>query len=243
MQEPLRAKAVCHLKYVDAITGAGGIPVIVPPYTDASMLDRVLEKLDGFCLIGGPDYDPSHYGGHQQPADEVMHSRRHQFDLALAEKLLQRKPLPLLGVCGGHQLINIALGGALVQDIRSEWKSPENQSTTLLHSDDERKGSTQEGAAYRHEVRISPATILERIVGASNVLTNSYHHQAVDPRRLGAGLKATAWAPDGVIEALESVEQDRFLLGIQWHPERQTDEPAHRAIFEALVSAARTAAK
>lgn len=239
MSDPLKARALCHLKYIDAVTLGGGIPLLIPPYTDRSMIEPVLEKCDGFCLIGGRDYLPSHYGGHEQPADDLMHARRHQFDLWLAEALLERTSKPVLGVCGGHQLISIARGGALVQDLRREWKPDEKKATTLEHSDSERKGSAQEGSAYRHEVRCAPGSRIEKIVGNKKVMTNSYHHQAVLPDRIGAGLMATAWAPDGVIEALEMAGSERWVLGVQWHPERQTDESAHRAIFEALAAEAR----
>jgi len=236
LEEPLRAKALCHLKYIDAVSGAGGIPIVIPPYTDRSMLYDALSRLDGFCLIGGPDYDPRKYGGRAQPPGEVMDGRRHTFDVALAEILLNEKTLPVLGVCGGHQLINIALGGALVQDIASDWKS--NDSAVLKHSADEREGTASAGNVFRHDVRLTPGSLIARIVGASNVTTNSWHHQAIQPERLGRGLIATGWAPDGVIEAIESSEKP-FVLGVQWHPERLTEEAQHDAIFKALVEAAR----
>jgi putative glutamine amidotransferase len=239
MDDPLKAKAVCHMAYIDAVAGAGGIPVIIPPYTDLSMLEAALEPLDGFCLIGGPDYLPEHYGGHDQPPDQLMHARRHHFDLRLAELLLKKKePAPVLGICGGHQLINICLGGGLVQDLRSEWSPPEKHASTLLHAGDERKGTPQEGNVYRHEVRLAPESKLASIIGAKKVLTNSFHHQALKPDRVADGLAVVAWAPDGVIEAIETRDPNRFLLGTQWHPERQQDEQPHKAIFEALVKAA-----
>lgn len=238
MDDPLKAKACCHLKYADAVAESGGVPVVVPAYTDKTMLDEILPKLDAFCLIGGPDYDPAHYGGHPQRPDEVMHARRHQFDIWLAEYWIERTQKPVLGVCGGHQLINIARGGALVQDIHSEWKPTEKQASTLLHSGDERKGTAQEGNVYRHEVKLLPESRIARIVGANKVLTNSYHHQAVKPDRVGKGLVVTGWAPDGVIEAIEGTDKSRFLLGVQWHPERQADEAPHKAIFSALIEAA-----
>jgi putative glutamine amidotransferase len=239
MEKPLSAKAVCHFKYIDAIAAAGGVPIVIPPYTDRSMLKEALAPLSGFCFIGGPDYDPAHYGGHSQPATEIVDGRRHTFDLWLAEMVLQQTQRPVLGICGGHQLINIALGGALVQDLKTEWKPVAAQASTLLHASDQRTGTPQEGEKYRHELKLAPGSLIAKIVGANRVLSNSYHHQAVPPARVGAGLIATAWAPDGVIEALELKEPNRFLLGVQWHPERQADEPAHRAIFEALVNAAK----
>jgi putative glutamine amidotransferase len=240
MEDDLRAKAICHLKYIDAVAGAGGTPILIPPYTDCSMLAEALSKLDGFCLIGGPDYDPAHYGGHAQPPAELMHARRHNFDLALAELLLDKTPLPVLGVCGGCQLLNIARGGALVQDLRTEWRPSGSRAGTLPHSGDERKGTSQEGNVFRHEVKLAPRSRIRRIIGATTVMANSFHHQGVQPQRLGRGLVATAWSTaDGVIEAIEPPEAGRFVLGVQWHPERQTNEPQHMAIFEALVKAAR----
>jgi len=237
MEAPLKAKAFCHVKYIDAVALAGGIPIIIPPFADRSMLAEALENLDGFCLIGGPDYLPSHYGGHGQPATDLMPERRHQFDLWLADALLDRTTKPVLGICGGLQLINIARGGALVQDIRSEWTALETQATTLQHSDDERKGSLHEGSSYRHTVKLAPGSLAAKVIGAKKLDTNSYHHQAIAPDRLGSGLKVTGWAPDGVIEVIEGEAEARFLLGVQWHPERQTDETEHLALFKALVGA------
>jgi putative glutamine amidotransferase len=237
-ESPLTAKAVCHLKYIDAVLGSGGIPIIIPPYTDASMLDAALALLDGFCLIGGPDYDPAYYGGHPQDPKELMAPRRHNFDIMLGERLLKKSSKPVLGVCGGHQLISIIHGGKLVQDVRAEWKPTDQQATTLLHATIYREEG-QKNETYQHEIKITPESRLAKIVGAKKIMTNSYHHQAVDPKHVGAGLRATAWAPDGIIEAIESTD-DRFLLGVQWHPERQVlDHPEHKAIFDALVTAAK----
>jgi len=237
MAEPLKAKAVCHVHYIDAVAGAGGVPVILPPYTDRTMLDEALAKLDGFCLIGGPDYDPAHYGGHAQPPDQVMHARRQSFDLWLAEALLERTRKPVLGICGGHQCLSIARGGALVQDLKTEWRPSGAAAPTLLHAGDERKGTSQEENAFRHEITLAPGSLIAGIVGRTSVMANSFHHQAVMPDRLGQGLVATGWAPDGVVEALE-LPGERFVLGVQWHPERLTHELEHRLIFGALVGAA-----
>lgn len=238
MGDQYKAKAVCHLKYVDAVAGAGGVPVIIPPLQNADAIRRALEGLDGFFLIGGPDYLPEHYGGHAQPASDLMHERRHKFDLMLAQILLEETSKPVLGVCGGHQLLNIATGGGLVQDLKTEWQADDKKASTQLHADGERAGSSQAGENYRHEVRVKPGSLVEKIVGARKLLTNSYHHQAVHPERIGKGFVASAWSDDGVIEAIER-EGERFVLGIEWHPERQFEEAQHRAIFEALVAAAK----
>ena len=240
MSDPLKAKAVCHLKYIDAVMGAGGVPIVIPPCADRAVIESSLSILDGFCLIGGADYLPEQYGGHAQPAEDLMHERRHHFDLLLAEILLKQSRQPVLGICGGHQLLCIASGGALVQDLRSEWAPPAKAASTLQHSDDERANTPQAGNVYRHEITLKPGSRIARIAGSNKMLTNSYHHQAANPDRLGAGFVATAWAPDGVVEALESEHGERFVLGVQWHPERLSDEREHRAIFESLVAAAKS---
>ncbi|HLX63807.1 MAG TPA: gamma-glutamyl-gamma-aminobutyrate hydrolase family protein [Planctomycetota bacterium] len=239
MTDPLKAKALCHLKYIDAIAASGGAPIIVPPCADRAILETALAALDGFCLIGGPDYLPSHYGQGPHAKAELMHSRRDTFDLMLAEMLLERTRKPVLGICGGHQLLNIAAGGALIQDLRSEWKSHAKGAHTLPHSDGERKGSGK-GNSFRHPVKLKPHSLIAHIVGKPRVSTNSFHHQAVHPERLGDGFVPTAWSADGVIEAIEQANGKRFVLGVQWHPERQTDAREHRAIFERLVAAAKS---
>ena len=238
MTDPLKAKALCHLKYIDAVVLGGGVPVLIPPYTDRSMLDDALATLDGFCLIGGPDYDPAHYGGHPQPPEQVMDPRRHRFDLWLADAILEGTRKPVLGICGGHQLIALARGAALVQDLKSEWRPPDAGVTTLPHAGDYRRGTPDEGNTYRHALTLARGSLIARIIGRTTVASNSFHHQAVQPQRLGNGIVATAWSADGVVEAIECPGAARFLLGVQWHPERQTEEPEHLAIFKALVAAA-----
>jgi putative glutamine amidotransferase len=243
MEDPLRAKAFCYLHYIDAVAAAGGLPLLIPPYRDAGLLDQALDAVDGFCFIGGDDYDPAHYGGHAQPADQLMPARRHAFDIALAQRVLARTAAPALGICGGHQLFNVALGGALVQDVASEWRPVSGATPVLKHANDERLGTPEAGDIYRHEVRIQAGSLLSRVVGGTSLRVNSWHHQAIDPGRVGRGLVATAWSTDGVIEAVElepGAGGGRFLLGVQWYPERRQDEAQQRAIFTALIEAART---
>jgi putative glutamine amidotransferase len=237
LEAPLSAKALCHLKYIDAVAAAGGVPIVIPSYTDETLIEEALAVVDGFCLIGGKDYNPAKYGGHPQPEKELLEPRRNVFDLWLGEQLLKKTSKPVLGICGGHQLINITYGGALIQDVASEWKPLDQQASTLLHSSDERKGTPQADEVYRHEVKLGHTSLIAQIIGSGKVITNSYHHQAVDPKRIGEGLMASAWAPDGVVEAIELKNRDRFLLGVQWHPERQTEQKEHAKIFEALVAA------
>jgi gamma-glutamyl-gamma-aminobutyrate hydrolase PuuD len=236
MGDELRQKALCHLAYIDAVAAAGGVPVLIPPYPDLSMLDEALAGLDGFCFIGGPDYDPAVYGGHEQEAKDLMHPRRNHFDLDLARRILDHDQRPALGICGGHQLFSIARGGALVQDIASEWKSGKQP---LRHSSDERIGTDQADNRFRHAIKLAPGSRIARVIGAQSVSANSFHHQAIDPQRIGKGLIATGWSEDGVIEAVE-VPGERFVIGVQWHPERQADEKVHASIFSALVNAAKS---
>jgi gamma-glutamyl-gamma-aminobutyrate hydrolase PuuD len=233
------------VSYVDAVTGAGGVPVCIPPYKDISMFRQVLPLLDGVLFIGGDDYLPEHYGGHPQPANELMPERRDRFDLALAKWILEETSLPVLGICGGHQLIAIALGGALIQDIQKEWQAPHGVQP-LKHSRQERTARHKND--FRHSVRREPDSLVVRVTQVSPgeaLQTNSFHHQAVHPEKVGRCLRATAWSDDGVIEAIEPsldspwAHTGRFVLGVQWHPERMQDETPHRNIFFALVEAAK----
>ncbi len=234
MEHPRTATAAVYLRYLDAIVAAGGRPQPIPPFEDRELLVEAIDAVDGFCFIGGPDYDPAEYGGHSQSAKELLDPRRHRADLALARHVLDRCAQPVLGVCGGHQLINIALGGALVQDLASEW----TRAPGLPHALGQRPPASPTDDQYRHEVRIEPSSRLARILGRERIAANSFHHQAIDPARLGRGLVASAWSDDGVIEAAE-LPGDRLVVGIQWHPERQAGEPAGDPLFTALVEAAR----
>ncbi|MBA3683971.1 MAG: gamma-glutamyl-gamma-aminobutyrate hydrolase family protein [Planctomycetes bacterium] len=235
MAHPRTAIAAVHLRYLDAIVAAGGRPQPIPPLDDRDLLLEAVAGVDGFCFIGGPDYDPAEYGGHPQPAEELLDPRRHRADLLLARHVLSADRCPVLGICGGHQLINIALGGALVQDLPSEWR----RSAPLPHALGQRPPASPTEDQYRHEVRIAPRSRLARILGAERIAANSFHHQALDPERLGRGLVASAWSDDGVIEAAE-LPGERLVVGIQWHPERQSGEPAGDPLFAALVEAARS---
>ena len=232
------------VSYVDAVTGAGGVPVCIPPCADTSMFKHVLPLLDGVLFIGGDDYRPEHYGGHPQPANELMPERRDRFDLELAKWILEETSLPVLGVCGGHQLISIALGGALIQDIQTEWQASSG-AQILKHSRRERAG--RQKGSFRHPVRRETDSLIVRVTQVPPgevLLTNSFHHQAVHPGKVGRYLRATAWSSDGVIEATEPsadspwARTGRFVLGVQWHPERMQDETPHRYIFLALTEAA-----
>jgi len=233
------------VSYVDAVAAAGGVPLCIPPCADKAIMRRALHLLDGIVFIGGDDYRPEHYGGHPQPEDELMMERRDRFDLELAKWVLEKTELPVLGICGGHQLLSIALGGALIQDIRTEW-DPSEGHELFPHSSKER--SEAQGVDYRHPVILARDTFISRVLGTPHdemLMVNSTHHQAVHPERLGRFLRASAWSPDGVIEAIEPSDDSlwfrsgRFVLGVQWHPERMQDDEAQRNIFRALITTAK----
>jgi putative glutamine amidotransferase len=237
-------EARAALAYIDAVEAAGGVPLCVPPLEEMDAVRTLLPLLDAFLFIGGEDYWPHHYNGHVQPERELCHARRDRFDVALAKIILDETNLPVLGVCGGHQLLTIARGGALIQDIRTQWSPPQGR-PTLPHSGKERRGRAS--ATFLHDLTMRQDSLVARATGnasAAGLPVNSFHHQAVLPEKMGEGLSASAWSDDGVIEALEPAPDSawsrsgRFLLGVQWHPERMQDQPQQRRLFRSLVEAA-----
>ena len=239
-----RVGLLVPVSYVDAVAGAGGIPLCLPPFLELAMLREAIPLLDGIVLIGGDDYRPEHYGGHAQPENELMHTRRDRFDMELAKVVLQEYRLPVLGICGGHQLLSIALGGALIQDIRTEWGFSADY-PPLPHAKRERDENRDRD--FRHPVRLEEDSLIERVVQLppdTMLMANSSHHQSVHPGRVGKYLRASAWTPDGVVEAIEPAldspwaRSGRFVLGVQWHPEQLQTEELHQNIFRALVKAA-----
>lgn len=231
--------------YVDAVCRAHGVPVCLPSFNNFNLTKDVVSLLDGIIFIGGNDYRPEHYGGHSQPETELALARRDQFDWKLALYILEETNLPVLGICGGMQLIAIACGGKLIQDIKTEGKQSAGKQF-LPHSSVERlKQSKQK---YTHKIKVVEDSIVSSLLtvdGHQQLLVNSAHHQSVDNDYPGRGLRISALAPDGIVEALEPAadsdwaKKGRFLLGVQWHPERMIGEKAQLNIFRALVDAAR----
>ena len=211
------------LDYIRAIEYAGGTPVVLPYVQDSECIDHYLRLLDGLLLIGGVDVDPLLYG--QEPHEKlgVVDRIRDDMELELTQKALE-KDRPIFAICRGIQLLNVAAGGTLYQDIASEISG-----STLCHS--------QSGAGWyaSHTIDIQTDSHLHRIVGDTTTLTNSFHHQAV--RDIGEGFIATAHAKDGVIEAIES-DTHRFALGVQYHPELMWERhPDALSLFTAFVKA------
>ena len=200
--------------YVEAVVSAGGRPLIIPPVEEG--VDETLDALDGVIFSGGEDLDPAHYGAKRHPETTGVDEARDRAELALLKAALDRD-MPMLAVCRGSQVLNVALGGDLVQHL------PE----VIGH--DEHKHTPGEFAD--HDVRIAPESRLGRLVG-EHAPVKSHHHQGFG--RIGTGLREVAWAEDGVVEGLEDPGR-RFALGVLWHPEAGEDF----ALFEALVDEAR----
>ncbi len=211
-------------RYVSAIQDLGGIPLILPITQDTQILKDLLNLIDGLLLTGsGPDLDPALYGEPKRFKFKVMSQERAGFELKLARIAIDRD-LPVLGVCGGMQVLNVAFGGTLVQDIASEIKD------ALAH---QQKAAAVESS---HEVRITRGTRLSKIIREPVIRVNSSHHQSI--KSLGQNLIVNAAAPDGVIEGLEHPECG-FALGIQWHPEfLYRQDEYHRRLFEAFLKKA-----
>lgn len=210
--------------YARAIVQAGGIPVLLPPMS-ARDIEKVAARLDGLLLTGGLDYPPSLYGQKESPRVVKMNEERSRFDMDLARYALARKDLPVLGICAGCQALNIASGGTLVQDIPSTFKE-----SKIKHAS---PNGWRDGFNH-HYVEIKPDSKLRKIIGEKKIKVVTSHHQCVD--KPGKGLKVGARAKDGVIEAVES-EGDRFLIGVQWHPER--DLETGKELFKKFVNRCR----
>jgi len=208
--------------YVASAQAAGLTPVIVPPLERLDELHRILDSVQGVILSGGEDVDPSRYGARRHTASHEPHGARDACELELARQSHARG-LPLLAICRGIQLLNVAFGGTLVQDIASEV--PE----TLEHHLDDRR---QERV---HPITVEPRSRLANSLGAAEVHVNSIHHQAVD--RVGEGLRISARAADGIVEGVEWHDEEWWALGVQWHPEEltATSEPWDRQLFDAFA--------
>lgn len=218
------------LNYTRSLEGAGLLPLIVPPLGDPALAAEIIHGTAGLLLTGGEDVDPARYGARAHPATQPPQRERDATELALlaAARAAGR---PVLGICRGIQLINVAFGGTLVQDLPSERPSEVN------HDPDAPAGTRS------HGIIVEPHTRLAEAVGQSGEMSvNSYHHQAVD--RVAEGFIVTARASDGVIEAIEPATRDWWCLAVQWHPEDLTTDVKawDRGIFRAFAIAVRGAA-
>ncbi|MBI2931758.1 MAG: gamma-glutamyl-gamma-aminobutyrate hydrolase family protein [Planctomycetes bacterium] len=192
--------------YPRAIEKAGGVPFILPFVRSPEEASEWLDRVDAVAFTGGPDIDPCRWGEPPHPEAQLMHPEKEESDFLYAAEAL-RRDIPVLGICLGSQLLNVALGGSLHQHIGEHHRNA------------------------RHGVEVGASRTRE-VLGMARPQVNSSHHQAV--HRVGAGLRVTAMSPDGVIEGTES-EKHRFVVAVQWHPERIADQPEQLALFQALV--------
>lgn len=213
-----------ELADTEAILAAGGLPVMLPHLIEEADLDEIAEHIDGLFLAGGYDIDPTLFGEEPHPNLGVIIPSRDAFELALAKKVLAMNK-PILGVCRGAQILNIAVGGDMYQDITTQAKDD-----LLQH---QQKAPKFHGS---HFVDVTEGSLLNRLTGKTRIKANSRHHQA--NRLVPAPFVVSGKASDGIIEAVES-NQHHFVLGVQWHPEnmaRAGDSASHQ-IFSGFVEA------
>ncbi len=214
--------------YSEAVEAAGGAPVHISLIPNVDYVDAVVDGLDGILLPGSDsDVDPLRYG--QQPHPELgsVHTIKDETDLLVIEAA-ERRELPIFAICFGMQVLNVSRGGTLIQDIRSQVKD------AIKHE----QGVPRDRPSHR--TRLADGTKLSSIAGTLDAVVNSHHHQAIES--LGANLVATAWATDGVIEAIEDPRPDRFIVAVQWHPELGwRDDVLSQRLFKSFVNQAKEA--
>jgi len=222
------ASWVMSQRYILTLTQAGAIPWLIP-LVDDDTLRGIYDELDAVFLPGGADIDPATYGADPHPLCDKTDRDRDRVEVSLATWAMAEEK-PVLGVCRGMQLVNVAAGGTLYQDLAEERPG------SLKHDYFPFRGQSYARDYLAHEVTVAEGTRLAQRMGAGALKVNSMHHQGV--RTLGQGLVATAVAPDGLIEAIEG-DGDAYLVAVQWHPEALTDNDARtRAMFSDFVAAA-----
>lgn len=221
-------RAYVNAAYVNAVQQAGGVAVLLAPQHDVSARAELLKLLDGVLLTGGDDVDPARFGEPRHPATGDVSPARDELEIELCHRALEQGR-PLLAICRGLQVLNVALGGSLHQDIPSAPGSP------FDHSQKELQQTRRDQPV--HHVKVQEGSRLAKILGTLEVDVNSFHHQALNV--LGRGLTPVAWSPDGIVEGAEMQDGGRFVVGVQWHPEELVGhDPAARNLFAALVQTA-----
>jgi len=208
--------------YVTALENAGLIPLIVPPLANADAASAILDSVAGLVLTGGEDVDPARYGEKRHEKVRSVNHARDATEAALIKEAKERGT-PVLAICRGIQILNVALGGTLVQDIPSQCE------TKIAHDEESARDSRT------HEISVEPGSLIATAVGTEHLTVNSFHHQSV--KRVADGMRVTARSPDGIIEGIESTDEDWWVMAVQWHPEEMTDsaEPWDRGLFQAFA--------
>jgi putative glutamine amidotransferase len=209
--------------YVTALESAGIVPVVIPPLASEESVNAIMDRVDGLLLSGGEDVEPTLYGQPRSSGCGTSNIGRDRTEIALV-KAAQERHMPVLAICRGPQLLNVALGGTLIQDIPTEVPN------ALPHE------VREDRAARVHEVMIDEGSLIAEAIGDTKISVNSLHHQSV--RDVAPGLKVTARAPDGIIEGLESESPDWWVMAVQWHPEEMNNspEPWDRGLFKAFAN-------
>lgn len=213
--------------YVDAIIKAGGVPLLIPPQADEATLRAMYSMMDGLLLTGGADIDPHLYGEEHHPQLGTLEPDRDRTELVITRWAVNDNK-PVLAICRGMQMLNVAMGGTLYQDIPSQYP------TTFDH---ERGVQQQNWRQNDHSIAITPTSQLAALLGSTLTDVNTLHHQAL--KDVALGLAVVGRAPDGIVEAVEGTDA-QFLVGIQCHPEElwQTVDPRWHNVFTALTEAA-----
>ena len=214
------------VSYINAVLVAGGLPIILAPELSPEETVDLFNACDGLLLTGGEDVEPARYGAKAHPKLGTTDPRRDANELALISDARARE-LPILAICRGIQVLNVAFGGTLVQDL------PSQRPGKIDHDNHGARNS------HAHSIIVNDGTRLAEILGTLRMNANSFHHQAVD--QPGKGLLVTAKAPDGVIEGMESADPDEWIVAVQWHPEELAPdvEAPDLKLFQALIRAAR----
>ncbi|MDZ7821696.1 MAG: gamma-glutamyl-gamma-aminobutyrate hydrolase family protein [Candidatus Marinimicrobia bacterium] len=207
------------VNYLNAVYESGGLPLILPSKTDKAELSAYLCRVDGMLFTGGSDYPSDLYGDVSTDNSDPMDHQRAKADVLLMKTVLYETDLPVFGICAGHQLLAIAAGGKLIQHIADPEKHGQHTETT-------------------HPVEIKRGKWLKSIFKDAVIIVNSNHHQAVSPERFPDEYVISARSSEGVTEAME-YRGERFILGVQWHPERYHDTAHRKAIFEKFITTTR----
>jgi len=224
--DPPQQELALGLSYPEAIRRAGAVPVVIPPL-DVDSIEPLLDGLCGLCLSGGPDLHPSIYGAQPHPLLGPTEPHLDSFEVALV-RAAEAREIPVLAICRGLQVLNVARGGTLVQDLPSE------RPPGVTHR------QADVGWVATHDVRLQAGSLVADCLGETEIRVNSFHHQAVD--RLGSGLRIVGWADDDMVEAIEATDR-RFTVAVQWHAESMVRSPEQQRLLSGFARAAGAAAR
>jgi putative glutamine amidotransferase len=227
VQDPEMRRFAMGKNYIRSLIECGAMPVMLPTGLDLQSVREMYDHADGVMLTGGSDIDPAYFGEEKHPETYGIDAERDHVEVNLTRWAMQDDK-PAFSICRGIQVVNVALGGTLIQDIPTQWKA-----NTLLEHRGHKIGAARD--QVMHDVCVEPNCKLASVIGAGNVGTNSFHHQALG--RIGESLVITSRAPDGIIESVEAPDR-RWFIGVQWHPEEMTAGRADMmALFQSFVDA------